>query len=208
MSTFIIDGPAGNLELLLDEPKHQPEDSSNGPIAIICHPHPLYGGTMQNKVVHILAKTCVEQGMPAIRFNFRGVGKSEGHFEHGLGEQQDCIAVATWVRQQYPNRPIWLAGFSFGSFVAYQSFVEIKAERLLLVAPAVGLFQFQQMDDINIPWCVIQGKEDEITPPESVEDWVDSQLVAPKFYYLDGVSHFFHGKLNLLRKLVLEAWKH
>jgi len=208
MSTQIINGPAGNLELLLDEPKHELENSANTPIAIICHPHPLYGGTMQNKVVHILAKACVEQGMPAIRFNFRGVGKSEGHFEHGLGEQQDCIAVATWARQQYPNRPIWLAGFSFGSFVAYQSFVEIKAERLLLVAPAVGLFQFQQMDDIKIPWCVIQGKEDEITPPASVEEWVNNQTSPPQFFYLDGVSHFFHGKLNLLRKLVLETWKH
>ena len=204
MPTQLINGPAGNLELLVDER----EDSSNGPIAIICHPHPLYGGTMQNKVVHILAKSCVELGMPAIRFNFRGVGKSEGHFEHGLGEQQDCIAVANWARQQYPGRPVWLAGFSFGSFVAYQSFMDIKAERLLLVAPPVGLFQFQQMDDINIPWCVIQGKEDEITPPASVEEWVNNQTSSPQFFYLDGVSHFFHGKLNLLRKLVLETWKH
>ena len=205
MPSQIINGPAGNLELLAEEPENMAIDS---PIAIICHPHPLYGGTMQNKVVHILAKSCLELGMPAIRFNFRGVGQSEGHFEHGLGEQQDCIAVAKWARQQYPDRPVWLAGFSFGSFVAYQSFNEIKAGRLLLVAPPVGLFQFQQMDDINIPWCVIQGKEDEITPPKSVENWVNSQSVAPEFHYLDGVSHFFHGKLNLLRKLVLEAWKH
>lgn len=205
MPTLIINGPAGNLELLVEEPENNTADS---PIAIICHPHPLYGGTLQNKVVHTLAKSCLELGMPAIRFNFRGVGKSEGHFEHGLGEQQDCIAVATWARQQYPNRPVWLAGFSFGSFVAYQVFEEIKAERLLLVAPAVGLFQFRQMDNINIPWCVIQGKEDEITPPDSVEAWVKSQAVPPKFFYLDDVSHFFHGKLNVLREIMADIWKY
>lgn len=204
MPSLIINGPAGNLELLVEEPENI---SANSPIAIICHPHPLYGGTMHNKVVHTLAKSCLELGIPAIRFNFRGVGKSEGHFEHGLGEQQDCIAVASWARLQYPNRSIWLAGFSFGSFVAYQSFTEIKAERLLLVAPAVGLFEFQQMDKIGIPWCVIQGKDDEITPPESVEAWVNRQAPPPKFFYLDDVSHFFHGKLILLRELVMDIWK-
>lgn len=204
MPTQIINGPAGNLELLVEEPEHSVAGS---PIALICHPHPLYGGTLQNKVVHILAKSCLALGMPAIRFNFRGVGQSEGHFEHGLGEQQDCIAVATWARQHYPDRPIWLAGFSFGSFVAYQAFAAIKAQRLLLVAPPVGLFQFQPMDNISIPWCVIQGKDDEITPPASVEAWVNSQAIRPEFFYLDGVSHFFHGKLNVLREIVVGIWK-
>lgn len=203
MPITIINGPAGNLELLIEEPKNI---SSTSPIAIICHPHPLYSGTMQNKVVHTLAKSCLALGMPAIRFNFRGVGKSEGHFEHGLGEQQDCIAVAAWARKQYPNRSIWLAGFSFGSFVAYQSFAEVKAERLLLVAPPVGLFQFERMDNINIPWCVIQGKEDEVTPPDSVEEWVKSQPTLPAFYYLNDVGHFFHGKLNVLTEIVTELW--
>jgi len=204
MSTLIINGPAGNLEVLAEEPE---DITVNSPIAIICHPHPLYGGTLQNKVVHTLAKACLELGMPAIRFNFRGVGKSEGHFEHGLGEQQDCIAVATWARQQYPGRPIWLAGFSFGSFVVYQVFTEIKAQRILLVAPPVGLFQFQSMDNISIPWCVIQGKDDEITPPDSVEAWVKGQSSPPKFFYLDDVSHFFHGKLSVLREIVREVWQ-
>jgi len=204
MSTLIINGPAGNLEVLAEEPE---DITVNSPIAIICHPHPLYGGTLQNKVVHTLAKACLGLGMPAIRFNFRGVGKSEGHFEHGLGEQQDCIAVATWARQQYPERPIWLAGFSFGSFVVYQAFTEIKAQRILLVAPPVGLFQFQSMDNISIPWCVIQGKDDEITPPDSVEAWVKGQRSPPKFFYLDDVSHFFHGKLTVLREIVREVWQ-
>ena len=204
MSSSIIKGPVGDLEILVEQPK-QLEDQT--PIAIICHPHPLYGGTMQNKVVSIIAKSCLALGMPAIRFNFRGVGKSEGHFEHGLGEQQDCLSVSNWVRQQYPNRPIWLAGFSFGSFVAYQSFKAIDAKRLLLVAPPVGLFEFQTMDEINIPWCVIQGKEDEITPPESVNEWVQGQASQPKFFYLDDVSHFFHGKLNVLREIITDMWK-
>ncbi len=204
MPPSLINGPAGQLEILAESPEILRD---NTPVAIICHPHPLYGGTMQNKVVHTLAKSCLELGMLAIRFNFRGVGASEGHFEHGLGEQQDCIAVAQWARQQYPNQPIWLAGFSFGSFVAYQVFAKINAERLLLVAPPVGLFEFQPMDSINIPWCVIQGKQDEITPPESVESWVNKQPNPPEFYYLDDVSHFFHGKLNVLREIMASIWK-
>ncbi len=199
----LINGPAGQLEILLEEPE---SIAATAAIAIICHPHPLYGGTMQNKVVYSLAKACIELAMPTIRFNFRGVGQSEGQFEHGLGEQQDCIAVANWARQQYPNRPVWLAGFSFGSFVAYQAFNAIEAQRLLLVAPPVGLFEFQAVDNINIPWCVIQGKEDEITPPESVEAWVKSQPSPPNFYYLDDVSHFFHAKLNILQGIVKEQW--
>ena len=204
MPKLNITGPAGNLELLVDEPESLQPDT---PIAIICHPHPLYGGTMQNKVVHTLAKTCVAQGMPAIRFNFRGVGQSEGHFEHGLGEQQDCVAVTEWALNKYPHRPIWLTGFSFGSFVAYQCYSLVNAQRLLLVAPPVGLFEFDAMNAINIPWSVIQGKEDEITPPESVEVWVKTHPSPPQFFYLDDVSHFFHGKLNVLRKIVVDIWQ-
>lgn len=201
--SFLINGAVGQLEVLLDQPESLSEDAT---IVIICHPHPLYGGTMQNKVVHTLARTSARLGMLAVRFNFRGVGQSDGHFEHGLGEQQDCIAVANWARQQYPRRSVWLAGFSFGSFVAYQSFSTIEAERLLLVAPPVGLFEFQSMEQIEIPWAVIQGKEDEITPPESVESWVHSQASPPVFYYLDGVSHFFHRKLTLLADIVRDIW--
>ena len=204
MSKLIINGPAGNLELLAEEPQNLSADS---PVAIICHPHSLYGGTMQNKVVYTLANTCLKLGMPAIRFNFRGVGKSEGSFEHGLGEQQDLASVADWARRQYPGRPIWLAGFSFGSFVAYKAFKDIDAKRLLLVAPPVGLFEFQSADSVEIPWCVIQGKDDEITPPESVEAWVNSQASPPRFYYLDDVSHFFHSKLILLREIVSDTWR-
>jgi len=203
MSSLLINGPAGQLEVLLEQPD---EVLDNAPIAIICHPHPLYGGTMQNKVVHIIAKACLGLGMPAIRFNFRGVGKSEGHFEHGLGEQQDLATVVEWARKQFPSHPVWLAGFSFGSFVAYKSFNQVKAERLLLVAPPVGLFEFQPMEKIDIPWAVIQGKQDEITPPESVEEWVKSQKTQPVFYYLDDVSHFFHGKLIILREIVADIW--
>jgi len=204
MPSELINGPAGQLEIIAEQPDIVSQDS---PVAIICHPHPLYGGTMQNKVVHTVARTCLRRlAMPAVRFNFRGVGKSDGYFEHGLGEQQDCIAVANWVREQYPGRPVCLAGFSFGSFVAYQSFNQLSAERLLLIAPPVGLFEFKPMGKIDIPWCVIQGKEDEITPPDSVAQWVKSQSSAPAFHYLDDVSHFFHGKLNLLSEIVADIW--
>jgi len=203
MSSHIINGLAGKLEALLEQPDSV---DPNTPVAIVCHPHTLYGGTMQNKVVHTIAKACLKLGMPVLRFNFRGAGNSEGHFEHGLGEQADLNTVVEWVQSKYPSHPIWLAGFSFGSFVAYKSFHQVNAERLLLVAPPVGLFEFQSEINIDIPWTVIQGKDDEITPPDSVEAWVKSHAIPPDFYYLDDVSHFFHGKLNLLRGIVLDIW--
>lgn len=199
----IINGPAGDLEILFELPDPaQP----NAPVIVVCHPHPLYGGSLHNKVVHIIAKTCRELGYPVMRFNFRGVGKSAGQFDHGLGEQQDCLAVVEWLRQQHPDRPVWLAGFSFGSFVAYQVFRRAAADRLLLVAPPVGLFQFERLDDIAVPWWVIQGQEDEITPPASVRAWVEQQAHPPEFHYLQGVSHFFHGKLNVLREILIQIW--
>ena len=131
-TTQLIPGPAGNLELVLETPDGW--DASQ-PVTICCHPHPLHGGSLQNKVVHILAKSFLHLGAQVVRFNFRGVGQSEGEFADGLGEQDDLLAVVQWCRQNWPDATLWLAGFSFGAFVAIMAHEKIAPQRLVLVAP-------------------------------------------------------------------------
>lgn len=201
----LIAGPAGRIELLLQRP-----DSPDPPegVAVVCHPHSLYGGSLMNKVVHSLADTFTDLGRPTIRFNFRGVGQSDGVFDQGRGEQADLAAVVAWLQQRYPAAPVWLAGFSFGAFVAFRAHRAVAAERLLLVAPAVDMFDFGPPDAVTIPWLVIHGSADETVSPEAVRNWLSIPLSnPPKLYWLDGASHFFHGRLNELKRVVREAWR-
>lgn len=199
----IIAGPAGELEVLLELPgNHQ----SGDPVAVICHPHPLHGGTMDNKVVHMVAKAFNELGVVAARFNFRGVGRSQGSFDKGLGESQDLLAVVEWLRSYYPDSPLWLAGFSFGSFVALRTHELAMAERLLLIAPPVAMFDFTQLDTPVIPWMVIQGGEDEVVSAEEVRLWVESHAFAPALHWFDDAGHFFHGRLIPLREAIKQGW--
>ncbi len=201
---LLIPGPVGQLEAILAESE---DPGAHPAMAVICHPHPLYSGSMQNKVVHILASTLGKQGLPTLRFNFRGVGQSEGEYDEGRGEQADLAAAVRWMREQYPGRPLWLAGFSFGAYVAYLAHKDVQAEQLLLVAPPLQLFEFSETaGPVTVPWLVIQGAKDEIVSAEAVTQWVQSQPNHPEFYLMDGASHFFHGKLNDLRDVLLEYW--
>lgn len=198
-----IPGPSGALEIQLDEaPDRQPGD----PVAVICHPHPLFGGTLTNKVVHMIARTFKGMGITTLRFNFRGVGRSEGSYDEGRGEQDDLLAAVAWMRQQYPQAPLWLGGFSFGSAIALACWQRAAAERLLLVAPPVEHDYFPQTPVNDIPWMVIMGGADEVVSPNSVSRWVSAQPHAPKYCYLDGASHFFHGRLIDLRESLQQAW--
>ncbi len=200
---LLIPGPAGQIEAILGLPEvYQPGD----PVAVVCHPHSLYGGSLRNKVVHILADTLIGMGIPSLRFNFRGVGKSAGEYNQGEGEQADLEAVVKWLKNRFATAPLWLAGFSFGAYVAYRAHRPVGAQRLLLVAPPVSLFGFGQTEPVRIPWLVIQGSEDEITPFRDVESWVTSQPNPPKFHLMAEASHFFHGRLNELRDLVQQEW--
>ena len=200
---LFIAGPAGQLEAELSVPDaYQNGDA----VAVVCHPHSLYGGSLRNKVVHILADTLTDMGVASLRFNFRGVGKSPGEFDQGQGEQDDLHAAVCWLKEHFPQAPLWLAGFSFGAFVAYRAHRRVGAERLLLVAPPVSLFGFGQPEPVIIPWLVIQGSEDEITPAEDVENWVASQPSPPVFHLMADASHFFHGRLNDLRDLLQQNW--
>lgn len=201
---LLIDGPTGQLELQLDYPAGCPDTR---PVTIICHPHPLYGGSLTNKVVHMIARAVNDLGLATVRFNFRGVGKSAGSFDNGRGETEDLLAVADWVQEQHAGSPIWLAGFSFGAYIALNGHRALAAGKLLLVAPPVTLYDLTGVPTVNIPWWVIQGGQDEVIEPQAVADWVRQHPTPPVFEWYEPGSHFFHGQLNYLRDFVKQAWR-
>ena len=192
-----IPGPAGMLEGRVD---CAVGDEALG-IAVICHPHPLYGGSMHNKVVHTLAKSFAESNYTAVRFNFRGVGGSAGSYDEGIGETDDAMAVIDWGYKQQPDMPVILAGVSFGSFVALQAAVKTQTKALITVAPPVRMFDFESLQDIDCPWLLIQGDEDEVVDINSVINWVRTLQHPPQMEIINGSSHFFHGKLIELRSI-------
>ena len=203
----MIKGPLGPLEAILQgfDQSHVPEK-----VVIVCHPHPLHDGTMHNKVVHTLIRTYRDQGMPGVRFNYRGVGDSAGTYGEGVGEADDLWAVITWLLSLNSNMRIYLAGFSFGCFVAslgYKKLLEekdITAEHLVLVAPAVENFDFSDIYPLPGDIYVIQGDKDEVVSPMAVYDWLET--VNPPLVLLDmqDAGHFFHGRLGDLKTMVTE----
>jgi len=203
-SKGVIEGPVGSLEVVVDCPA---QAQASAPVVVICHPHPLHGGTLTNKVVHILASAFNRLDLMAVRFNFRGVGRSDGSFDNAVGEVDDLAAVVDWVRAERPDAPIWLAGFSFGAYVALKAHARLGAERLLLVAPPLSLYSVADIPPVEIPWLVIQGGEDEVIDAEQVRDWLEQQQQnPPQLVWLDDSGHFFHGRLNQVRDAVVEHW--
>lgn len=201
-----IPGPAGNLEALLDEPATA---SSPFAVAVICHPHPLHGGTMTNKVVHVLAKACNDVGAPAVRFNYRGVGASAGTFGEGDGETQDALAVLDWATRRWPGAQLWLGGFSFGGAVAIRATVAREqsgeVSRLVTVAPAIRRVSVDSTSLPQCPWLIVQGDRDELVEAADIQQWAQALPVSPRLALLTGVEHFFHGRLNDLRQVVV-SW--
>ena len=200
----LISGPSGQLEIRLDYAEGCP---AGRPVTIICHPHPLYGGSLTNKVVHMVGRAANDLGMATVRFNFRGVGKSEGVFDDGRGELDDLLAVTRWVREQHPDSPIWLAGFSFGAYIALKGHRPVGAERLLLVAPPATLYDLSDVPSVEIPWWVIQGGQDEVIDPQAVDRWARNHPTPPEYEWFEPGSHFFHGQLNYLRDYVRRVWQ-
>lgn len=203
LATVTLPGLAGDIEAVITQPE---TTSSSTPIAVICHPHPLYGGSMTNKVVHILAKSFIELEAITVRFNFRGVGKSEGEFDHGIGEAEDLKQIVDLIREWKPESPIWLAGFSFGAYVATRALSFIKPVKFLLVAPPVSMYEFDELPEITVPWMVIQGGLDEVISASVVKKWVSLQTHQPTFVWMEEASHFFHGKLNDVKDAILSHW--
>lgn len=197
----VVAGPAGALATAVDAPVGTPLG-----IALLCHPHPQHGGTMDNKVVQTLARAFVSLGYTAVRFNFRGVGRSEGAWDDGVGEVDDAQAVLAAMRSI--GQPLILAGFSFGGFVAAQLAQRLAAasaggaaERLVLIAPAVSRFD---VAPVPADTLVIHGESDDVVPLAAALDWARPQALP--VVVVPGAGHFFHGQLPLLKSLITRAF--
>jgi alpha/beta superfamily hydrolase len=195
-------GPSGDIEGLLDDPEAAPSA-----IAVVCHPHPLQGGAMQNKVAYMLARAFNDMGALSLRFNFRGVGRSAGKFDLGQGETDDALAAIDWLSAQHPGLPLWLGGFSFGAYVALRALSRRQVARLVTVAPAVERFATADIVEPTCPWLLVQGDADDVVSPEAVLAWARALKSPPKIEVMDGAGHFFHGRLNELREAVAAAFK-
>ena len=194
-----LDGGAGAIEALLEVPA---EVTAPRAVAVCCHPHPLYGGALTNKVIHTVARAFVAAGVPALRFNFRGVGASAGLHDEGHGETADLIAVAGWLRQRHPGSALWLAGFSFGAWVSLRAAGTLSPARLVSVAPPVGRWDFSDIRRPACPWLLVQGDADELLDAAVVTDWAHALSPDVQVALLPGASHFFHGRLHEVRDLI------
>ncbi len=192
LERLAIDGPAGSLETDLNDP-----GPTRRGIALIAHPNPVQGGSKDNKVVTTLAKTLFSLGYVVIRPNFRGVGASAGTFDHGNGETDDLIAVTRYAKGRFGELPLLLAGFSFGAFVQTRLALQVTADRLLLVGPAVNRFPAEAVPANTL---VIHGEHDDVVPLAAVLDWARPQNLP--IVVVPGGEHFFHGRLHLLAQIV------
>jgi len=192
-------GPAGPIEALFE----WPAQGAPRALGVVCHPHPMFGGTLTNKVVHTVARAFVAQGAATLRFNFRGVGGSAGSYDDGRGETDDLLAVIGAGRARLPGLPLWLGGFSFGAFVALRAQAAAGAARLVTVAPPVGRWDFSAIEAPRCPWLVIQGDQDELVDPAQVAGWVAALAPQARLTLLPGAEHFFHGRLHEVKAAVL-----
>jgi len=194
----VIDGPAGALEVVVNAP-----ETPLAGIALIAHPLPTEGGTLDNKVVYTLAKTFFSLGYAAVRFNFRGVGKSAGTFDEGNGETDDALAALAYARQRFGDaQPVALAGFSFGSFVQTRVAHRIHAERIVLIAPAVNRFPAERVPPDTI---VVHGEADDVVPLADVLAWARPQQLP--IIVLTNCGHYFHGRLPELQRIIMTQWR-
>lgn len=192
-----ITGPAGALQSIVEDVG----DTAIGH-AVVCHPHPLFGGTMDNKVVVTVARALHECGISTVRFNFRGVGASAGAYDEGRGEVDDAGAVADWAARRWPSLPLVSAGFSFGSYIAVRLALARATRHLITVAPAVSRFDFAGLARPATAWTVVQGENDEVVPTAEVVSWARSLSPPVALHLVPGAGHFFHGKLIELKEIV------
>lgn len=195
-----IPGPVGQLQAVIHQGDESGQFAARNLLVIICHPHPVHGGTMDNKVVTTLMRTYRDLGIHVLRFNFRGVGKSEGGFDNAIGEQDDLLAVTSWMRQELPDSALLLAGFSFGSSIAAQISYKVDAlEHLTLVAPPVERYPYDRDGRFPCALAVIQGDKDERVIAEGVYQWVAALQSPAELLRYPEAGHFFHGYLTQLK---------
>lgn len=196
--TLLLTGPAGPIETLVAVPPDPPRG-----FAVVCHPHPLHGGALTNKVAYTLAAAALKAGFVAARFNFRGVGKSAGAHDHGRGETEDTLVVVDWLRRRLPQAPLLLAGFSFGAFVSLKAAAAARPQLQISVAPPFKYFADEPLPPRPAaPWLVVHGRDDEVVAYAETKAVLDRYEPRPELVTLDGVGHFFHGKLGELEAAV------
>lgn len=184
-----VKGQAGAIETVIERPAGAPRG-----LALIAHPHPLHGGSLENKVVSMLARAALQSGYVAVRPNFRGVGKSEGEYDHGVGETEDMLAVATAVEPGFPGLAWSLLGFSFGAYVQHRVAGHMPVKRLVMVGPAVGMYEFSPPPARA---DIVHGEADELIPLGIVADYAHRHSIP--LHVVPGAGHFFHGRLLEVR---------
>jgi len=199
----LLPGAAGVIELACSVPAEGVEPRAG--VAIVAHPHPLQGGTMHNKVVTIAERALLELGLATVRFNFRGVGRSEGPHDNGVGETDDLVAIAQWLRTQRPGDVLWLAGFSFGSYVTLRAAGRLQPAQLVLIAPPVGRWDFSEVASPTCPWLIVQGEDDEVVDANAVFEWAANLQPPPQLIRMPETGHFFHRRLMDLRGALKNA---
>nr|WP_242604419.1 hypothetical protein [Legionella gresilensis] len=196
---FLFQGKVGNLEAILT----LPTEINFNYLALLGHPHSLQGGTMNNKVVTTMARSFKELGIPSIRFNFRGVGKSEGQYDAGIGESEDMLVLQQLWQQQYPYTQFIFSGFSFGSFVAYRAAAQSDSILLITIAPPFHHYNYLEFKAPR-PWFILQGEEDDISPLDMVLDFANQANPKIPVVCFAETGHFFHGNLLLLKSKLME----
>lgn len=200
---LMLTGPQGQLEAIIC----RQQQAANSPVVIVCHPHPLHQGTMHNKVVYMLTHAFADLQLTTLRFNYRGVGASDGQYGEGEGETEDLLAVMASIQQQYPASPIWLAGFSFGCYVVANASQQQAVQQLLMIAPAVSHLPFDRFHHFPCPLLIVQGDQDDVVDYRLTEKWQQQLDQLPEWKILSGAGHFFHGQLTALRKVVRERYQ-
>jgi alpha/beta superfamily hydrolase len=196
-----IHGPAGMMEVVISIPENCRADW----VALVAHPHPLQEGTMNNKVVTTTGRALLTLQIPVIRFNFRGVGTSEGQFDHGIGETEDLLFLMHLWQHALPEAKWILAGFSFGSFVAFRAAQEMAPQYLILIAPPVHRFAYELAQDVFAPTVIFQGSDDEVVPAQDVAQFAKRFNREVPMEWFEHTGHFFHGKLIDLRTAI-DKW--
>jgi len=203
IESFFLPGPAGRLECLL---KHPPDERPDASAAVVCHPHPLFGGTLHNKVTHAAAEAIVHAGLPVLRFNFRGAGASGGRHDHGLGEQEDLTAVLDHLAGRFPGRPLLVAGYSFGAFVGLRvGCRDPRVAALIGIGAPVAMYDFGFLRSCSKPLTLIQGTEDPFGPLPLLMTLASTLPGGARVVPIDGAAHSFGAQLEALARRVLEA---
>jgi hypothetical protein len=203
IESHLLDGPMGKIEALLEEPEEELPQRA----ALVCHPHPLYGGTMHNKVVYRMARGLRRSGAVVLRFNFRGVGSSQGKHDHGAGELEDARAALDWLRARYPRAPLLIAGFSFGARIALRLACALAdaPQKVIAVGLPTREIDLLPLDSCPVPKLFIQGTHDEHGPRAQMEALFARFSEPKQLIWIEAADHFFVDALDALEEQVLEV---